>query len=95
MELETAATAVDLGCGVGAKIDLWTTTYYQLLKGPNPVLDWLRGTSLLPIQAALGGADGEATAAFEQELGERLATAHPPGPNGTLFPFRRLFFVAA
>lgn len=78
----------------GAKVDLWLTTYYQLLEGPTPVLDWLRGTTLLPIHAALGSAHSEATAAFERELGERLAAAYPSNPDGTLFPFRRVFFVA-
>ena len=54
----------------GATVDLWRTTYFQQLAGADAVLDWLRGTALLPVQAALGGA--EASAGFERALGERL-----------------------
>jgi trans-aconitate 2-methyltransferase len=33
--------------------------------------------------------------AFSPLTGERLAEAYPPGADGqTLFPFRRIFFVA-
>ena len=57
-------------CGVGAEPDLWRTTYYHRLSGSAPVLDWLRGTTLLPIYAALGGAGSPATLAFEAALGD-------------------------
>jgi trans-aconitate 2-methyltransferase len=80
----------------GAAVDLWRTTYYQRLDGPDAVLAWVRGTTLLPVQAALGGAASPASRAFEAALGERLRAAYPPDAAGaTLFPFRRLFFVAA
>lgn len=78
----------------GAAVDLWQTVYYQEMSGAAPVLDWLKGTTLLPIQAALG-AGSAAMAAFERELGARLALAYPPDAAGrTLFPFQRLFMVA-
>ena len=78
-----------------AAVDLWQTVYHQELSGPAPVLDWLKGTTLLPIQAALG-ADSEAMAAFERQLGARLALAYPADAAGrTLFPFQRLFLVAS
>jgi trans-aconitate 2-methyltransferase len=78
-------------------VELWETIYWHALDGPDPVLDWLRGTTLLPIQAALAGAGTAAadTEAFERALGERLRAAYPADAKGvTLFPFRRLFFVA-
>jgi trans-aconitate 2-methyltransferase len=82
--------------GAGASVDLWETIYHHVLTGEDPVLDWLRGTTLLPVHAALGGADSTQTKAFEQELGARLRLAYPAGPGGvTLFPFKRLFFVAS
>lgn len=85
----------DIVTAAGAAIDLWETTYYQQLSGTDPVLDWLRGTTLLRVHAVLGGAGSEATHAFERALAERLRAAYPPGADGlTLFPFRRLFFVA-
>jgi len=80
----------------GARVDLWETTYYQYLTGADPVLDWLRGTTLLRVHALLGGAGSEPTIAFESVLAERLRDAYPPNADGvTLFPFRRLFFVAS
>ena len=47
------------------------------LAGPAPVLDWLRGTTLLPYLAPL---DEAGQAAFLDELGPRLAAAYPANP---------------
>jgi trans-aconitate 2-methyltransferase len=80
----------------GAAVDLWETIYHHELGGAEPVLDWLRGTTLLPVHTALGGAGTEEAQAFERALGQRLAAAYPAGEAGvTLFPFRRLFVVAS
>ena len=74
------------------RLSLWETTYWQSMSGPSPVLDWLRGTTLLPYLASL---DESGQAAFLSQLDARLAAAYPPGPHGTtLFPFRRIFIVA-
>ncbi len=73
----------------GARADVWETTYNQLLQGENPVLEWVRGTGLRPVLAALG-ADG---AAFEQEYSAQLRRAYPSTDLGTVFPFRRIFMV--
>lgn len=82
--------------GAGAAVDLWETTYHHALAGADPVLEWLKGTTLLPVHAALGGAGTESARAFERTLGVRLAAAYPADAAGvTLFPFKRLFFVAA
>lgn len=70
----------------------WHTTYHHVLQGDDAVLTWLRGTTLRPILAALGPELGEA---FCAELAPRLRTAYRAGPDGTVFPFRRLFVVAA
>lgn len=79
-----------------ASADLWETTYFHALSGPDPVLNWLKGTTLLPIQAALGGARAKETAAFERVLAERLRAAYPPDARGvTLFPFKRLFLIGS
>lgn len=71
--------------------DAWETTYQQLLPGGNPVLEWVRGTGLRPVLAALS--PGEAHE-FEAEYSARLTEAYPPGAHGTVFPFRRIFAVA-
>jgi trans-aconitate 2-methyltransferase len=66
-----------------------------VLEGADPVLEWVRGTTLLPVLAALGGAAGDEARAFTAEYAEALRSAYPPEPDGrTLFPFRRLFLVA-
>ena len=78
---------LDAGCDA----DAWETTYSQLLAGPNPVLEWVRGTGLRPVLAALSAGDARD---FEAEYAERLAGAYPAGPHGTVFPFRRIFAVA-
>lgn len=73
-------------------LDLWETTYWQVLAGDDAVLEWLKGSTLLPYLARL-----EATAAegFVAACRARLTAAYPPGPDGrTPFPFQRLFFVA-
>jgi len=78
---------LDAGCDA----DAWETTYYQLLPGENPVLEWVRGTGLRPVLAALSAPDARD---FEAEYSARLAAAYPAGPHGTVFPFRRTFAVA-
>jgi trans-aconitate 2-methyltransferase len=73
-------------------MDIWETTYVQRLSGDDPVLDWVRGTALVPILGALGRLDANA---FLDAYGQKLRRAYPRRPNGvTLFPFKRLFIVA-
>lgn len=80
---------IDLGC----EADVWETTYSQLLSGEDPVLDWVKGTALRPVLTELGD-DEEAVAAFLGEYRDLLRAAYPPGPHGTVFPFRRIFAIA-
>lgn len=88
--LEPAAYHTILSAA-GAEVGMWETTYHHALRGPDPVLTWLKGTALLPVQAALA----EAMPAFERALATRLAAVYPADGSGiTLFPFRRLFLVA-
>jgi trans-aconitate 2-methyltransferase len=72
--------------------DVWQTTYLHLLPGPDPVLEWMKGTALRPVFSALAS-DPPALADFLAELAAMLASAYPSGPGGTVFPFRRTFFV--
>lgn len=76
----------------GADVDAWETTYLHRLRGANPVLEWIKGTALRPVRAAL---DDEQWEAFRAALGPRLEYAYPERPDGsTWFPFRRIFAVA-
>ncbi|MCX4629464.1 trans-aconitate 2-methyltransferase [Streptomyces sp. NBC_01443] len=86
---EYLARFTELGCAV----DTWETTYHQLLAGPDPVLDWVKGTALRPVLTALGE-DRGAVDAFLAEYRDLLREAYPTGPRGTVFPFRRIFAVA-
>ncbi len=74
----------------GLSADVWETTYLHVLAGPDPVLEWVRGTGLGPIRAALSPTD---LAEFEASYAVRLREAYPATEHGTLFPFRRIFAV--
>jgi trans-aconitate 2-methyltransferase len=82
----------DLLAPLARELDIWETEYQHVLRGPAPVLEWVRGTALRPLLEALAPAErGEFEAAYQA----RLARAYPPRPDGaTLFPFRRIFIVA-
>ena len=75
----------------GMTPDVWETTYLHVLPGDDAVLEWLRGTGLLPV---LGALDAEERHEFEAELAELLRAAYPRRPYGTVLPFRRIFAVA-
>lgn len=78
----------------GCDVDAWETTYLHRLTGPDPVLDWAKGTTLRPVLDRLQ--DDPATRdAFLTEYAAALRAAYPPGPDGTTaVPFRRVFVVA-
>jgi trans-aconitate 2-methyltransferase len=82
---------VDRLLAAGLRVDAWETVYLHLLLGDDPVLNWVSGTALRPVLALLD--EGEARR-FTAEYGARLRAAYPRGAHGTLFPFRRIFFVA-
>ncbi|HEX2315595.1 MAG TPA: trans-aconitate 2-methyltransferase [Thermomonospora sp.] len=86
-----AAGYLELLTGLGCEVDAWETTYVQVLQGEDAVLGWVRGTTLRPVLSALDEAEA---AEFLAEYGARLRAAYPPGPHGTVFPFRRIFVVA-
>lgn len=80
-------TLHDLGFSVNA----WETHYLHVLRGENPVLEWLKGTGLRPLIEKLGDESAE----FLELLAAKLRTAYPSRDGATLFPFPRLFFVAS
>lgn len=75
----------------GFTVDAWETTYMHVLKGPDAVLEWTRGTALRPVLAKL---DVHDRAELEAEYSALLRKAYPKQTFGTLFPFSRFFVVA-
>jgi len=72
-------------------LDVWETTYLQVLAGEDAVLRWVRGTALRPVLSELDEAE---QAAFLEDYGARLRAAYPQQAYGTLLPYRRIFAVA-
>ena len=82
----------DMLSPLSQSIDIWKTTYLQILEGDDPVFEWVKGTGLRPI---LNGLDEESKAIFIPEYKRRLRDAYPLRADGTtLFPFERLFLIA-
>jgi len=74
------------------RAEVWHTIYEQVLSGPDPVFEWLKGAGMRPYLALLDDAE---QGAFETLCREKLADAYPAGSDGTtVFPFRRLFAIA-
>jgi trans-aconitate 2-methyltransferase len=76
-----------------ASVELWSTTYLQVLDGDDAVFDWMLGSGLRPYLEAL--ATEVQRAEFSTAYRARLSRAFPRRPDGrTLFSFERLFVVA-
>ena len=75
-----------------ATVVLWRTTYYQPLTGDDPVWNWVAGSILRPVLAALDDDERERLAVVCKE---RYRAAYPADADGvTTLPFSRLFVVA-
>jgi trans-aconitate 2-methyltransferase len=82
---------LDLLARAGCEVDAWETTYLHVLRGPDAIVEWYRGSGLRPVLSILGEADAEEfTAAYRA----RIAEAYPVHSYGTVLPFRRVFVVA-
>jgi trans-aconitate 2-methyltransferase len=85
------AEYLDVLAGAGCEADVWETTYLHVLRGDDPVVDWMRGTGMRPVLAAL---PPDQAAEFLAEYRALLREAYPPAGYGTVFRFRRVFAVA-
>lgn len=77
--------------GRGLDVSAWQTTYFHVLEGEDPVLEWVRGTALRPILERL---PEEEHGEFLADYGAVLGEAYPKREGKTVFPFRRTFVVA-
>lgn len=77
---------------ISSNVQLWETTYVQVLDGEHAAFEWIRGSGLRPYLQRL---EGEELHEFENEFRARMDEAYPSESDGrTLLPYRRLFFVA-
>ncbi|HYC25995.1 MAG TPA: trans-aconitate 2-methyltransferase [Roseiarcus sp.] len=78
---------------LGAKLDIWQTTYIHALNGVGELVDWFRGSGLRPFLNPLDECERED---FIARYMEELAAAYPSEPDGrVLFLYPRLFVIAA
>lgn len=82
----------DLLAPFSRAVDIWETEYLQVMESEDLVLEWIKGTALVPIMAALDEPDRQR---YLEALAARLRAAYPRRGDGkTLFGFRRLFIIA-
>jgi trans-aconitate 2-methyltransferase len=88
----TAVEYLDVLSPHCSHVDAWETSYVHILQGEDPVLEWIKGTALRPVLAALG--TDELRNDYTRTLAPRLRVLFPSKPWGTPFLFRRVFVVA-
>lgn len=89
-----ASAYYDLLAPHAARVDLWHTTYEQVMPDADAIVRWVSGTGLRPFLDALP--DPDERAAFVAAYTARIAALYPARADGQrLFSFSRLFIVAS
>ena len=82
----------DALCPLAREVEVWRTTYFPVLGGPDAIVGWVSSTGLKPFIDPL---QGEERAAYLAEYRDEIAKAYPPRFDGrVLLPFPRVFIVA-
>ncbi len=77
---------------LSSRVEIWRTTYYHPLAGVDGIVEWLKGSGLIPFLKPLSK---EEQSAYLAAYRDELAKAYKPLPDGTvILPFPRLFIVA-
>ncbi|MDH6265117.1 trans-aconitate 2-methyltransferase [Rhizobium sp. SG_E_25_P2] len=75
-----------------SRVDLWRTTYYHVMTGPDAIVDWVRATGLRPY---LERVPEDMREDFLVDYTARIASVYPARADGrVLLAFPRLFIVA-
>jgi len=75
----------------GLDVNAWQTTYFHSLEVEDPVLEWVRGTTLRPIFERIPEEEHQE---FLDDYGALLRGAYSSRNGKTVFPFKRTFVVA-
>lgn len=91
--VDTPAFYYDLLAPHARHVDIWQTTYEQVMPDAKAIVEWVKGTGLRPYLEAL--ADDDERARFTAAYTEAIDEAYPKRADGKrLFTFPRLFIVA-
>ena len=83
----------DLLALVSQKIEMWETTYMQIMDSHEAIFEWSKSTALRPYFDELK--DENARNDFKNDIIARLKIEYPIQKSGkVIFPFKRLFFIA-
>lgn len=73
-------------------VEVWRTTYHHVLPGAEAVVEWFKGTGLLPFLAPLDAAE---RTLYLERYSESIRAAYPAAADGSVWlPFPRLFILA-
>lgn len=75
------------------KVDIWHVLYQHVMPGPGSIVEWVKGTGLMPFLNPLP--DQEVRDAYLKAYEERLSEVYPPLDDGKIMlRYPRLFIVA-
>lgn len=78
--------------GHARNIDIWHTYYNVVVNAPEEVVEWVKGSALVPYLNAL---DKEEQTQFLKSYTEKIAKAYPRSVDGkVLLRYPRIFVVA-
>jgi trans-aconitate 2-methyltransferase len=89
----TPAFYYDLLAPHASRVDLWQTSYEQVMPDAEAIVEWVKGTGLMPYLEALS--DDAERARYVDAYRDGIAQAYAVRADGKrLFTFPRLFIVA-